>query len=58
MRIIEAVETESVGGSSIHLSEEEGKRLRCAGGRQAAGVVIFEYIYMEKVVLLHKQSEW
>ena len=58
MRIIEAVKTESVGGSSIHLSEEEGKRLSCACGRQAAGVVIFEYIYMEKVVLLHKQSEW
>lgn len=58
MRRIEAVETESVGVSSIHLPEEEGKRLSCTWGRQAAGVVIFEYIYMEKVVLLHKQSEW
>lgn len=47
-----------MGGSSIHLPEEEGKRLSCTWGRQAAGVVIFEYVYMEKVVPLHKQSEW
>lgn len=47
-----------MGGSSIHLPEEEGKGLSCTWGRQAAAVVIFEYVYMEKVVLLHKQSEW
>lgn len=41
MRGIEAVEAESMGGSSIHLPEEEGKRLSSVWGRQRAGVVIF-----------------
>ena len=60
MRVIEAVEAKSMGGSSVRLPEEEGKRLSSVWGRQRAGVVIFgserlEYIYMEKIVLLDKE---